>query len=238
MAWKDQTAKGGTFDKEAMLSNTPPSYDPEDYDPKLALKGAKNGVRVPFTINGIACGWCVFNKCFRPIEKNGNSWQWIPGADMDSIKVDGDKVAARTLMEIVKEYHRLRDIQNQERPKGVLPEEEGLLALIRFFGFRYAKPATVRVQISKLNTELIKLYNEMKSKESGKYTGDKPNGWFEEDNPLEFKTAEEQEEAKYSSKLMKGLYLSSDYRKPTKKKKQTSKYTPEQKTEIFSFLSS
>ena len=157
---------------------------------------------------------------------------------MEAIEVDGKKVPTPPLMEIVKEYHRLRDIQDQERPKDEDPPEEGLLALIRFLGFRYAKPSTVRVQISKFNKELVQFYNDMKSEKAGKYTGDKPNGWFEEDYPLEFKTAEEQEKAKYSSKLMKGLYLASDYRKPTKKKASKEKYSAEQKTEMWTFLSS
>ena len=40
MAWKDETAKDGKFDKEAALSKVPPSYKPEDLRTKASAKKA------------------------------------------------------------------------------------------------------------------------------------------------------------------------------------------------------
>ena len=244
MPFVDKTGPGKTWDKEKMLAKG--SYTSVAFRPKLQLKGAQNGEGLPWIINGIECGWCVFNKCFKPIQMKNKSeqedkydkYEFIENPDMDAIKVAVNEAPVFSLMEIMNEYHRLRNYQNEELPEGETQKEEGLLSLIRFLGYRYSTPTTLRVMISKKNKELIDLYNSNKKLKNGnkEAPGNPAGGWFEYDYPQEFMTADEQKKAGYSPKLMKGLYLHETYRKPTKIKPTQDKFTPEESEQLLAWL--
>ena len=211
MAWKDKTAPGGDFDKEKLTNES--TYTLNDYVPRLDLGGKV------FKINKINCGWDRFNKRFRPIKEVPTSdynlvgWDWDKSISMDALLTDGKDFLLPELIEI---HHNIRRIQDNNDTNN---QTTGILDLMKWMEYKFQTPDSLRVFLSNQNKVIISVYNRNCGKPA--FADETERGWFGKDFPNEFNSVKENKEIKYEYKLLKGLYLHTDYRKPTKHRSQT-----------------
>ena len=206
--YKDLKIDGSILDKAQLLKSG--AYYESDFFPKLDL-----GMN-PFLIKDTPCGWCRWHKRFSFIRPANNSigWEFVEDFDVDKLKVKSSDVPKVSLRELFMEYHRLRDLQDKETPVGTAPETLGLTDLMKYLQYRYQQPSTLRVHISKSNDKFVDIYNAQKE---GRAPKKYKNGWWSKDFPNEDLTPAAQKKIGYRSKLMKGLVLHPDLRKPTMK---------------------
>ena len=188
----------------------------------------------PFEINGYLCGWDKENICFRPMipdGENGEIWKFDPKVDLEKLKIPKDKLPKFTLKQLWVEYLRLRDLQDKDsesetnQSPDYVPKYNtlGLTDLMKWTGYKYQSPKTLRVYISKQNNKIIDTYNTAMKKKIGNDPPKKSNGkvlkngWWSYNNPMEDLTLKEQRKKKYKSKLMKGLNLNPNQIKTKKK---------------------
>ena len=230
--FKDLTAPGQKYDKSQKLSEL--VYSVADYLPRLDIVGFaivddgdlnESNSGTPFQINGFNAGWDRFNKIFRPIEKSSETaigWDWDKNPDWKRFnKTSG--IPAPTLPALVKEHHKLRDLQNEdsEASEGSKVKTTGLFDLMKWTGWKYRNTSSFRVYLSNQNVTIIKTYNKGCGKpDPGGKLG--AFGKFSQEKQDEY--------------LLKGLGVSSYYRKPRESKNNSLGISAADESQLFNML--
>ena len=229
--FKDDTAAGGEFDRDVNLENR--KYSVVDYYPRLDISDNKiiedgslseDNCGKTFKINGFDAGWDRFNKKFRPIERSSETsigWDWVKSPDWKKFD-DTSNVGPVSLRELVKEHHRLRDLQNKETAEGSKILTTGLFDLMKWTGWKYRNTSSFRVYLSNQNPKIIEIYN----KSCGKPDPGGKLGAFGKDF-----TQREQDHY-----LLKGLNVLSYYRKPRANTNKDVGISANDESLIFDFL--
>ena len=213
MPFSDITSAGALYDKHELIAQK--KFMPEHFYPAIRLDST------PFIINGITCGFDRWNKTMRAIKPTSQQDVWEYDESISLNKLTQGKKKAYSLSEIVQEHHRLRGIQS----RGELFADGGcgLISLMEWTDFQKVKMTGMRMLLTNLNTKMIEAYEETHGK-----------GSFDKAFPHEKGRGAP---AGYEYKLMKGLRMPTEYKKPRELSLVRSELDQKQKYWILDFLS-
>ena len=155
----------------------------------------------------------------RPIKPTNDSDIWEYDDSISLAKLTTGEKRKYSLKEIVTEHHRLRSIQNQGK---TFADAAGLISLMEWTGFEKIKMTGMRMMLSTLNNKMIEAYEESEGA-----------GAFQRHFPHEKGRGAP---AGYEYKLLKGLRMPLEYKKPRELSLVRSELAKDQKDWVLEFL--
>jgi len=219
MAFIDITAAGQEHDRFALIKSG--EYYEEDFAPAVKRDGSV------YSINNISCGWDRWNKAFRPIKsaKKKGTYTWDDSVDMNSLRVSKRHGRQYQVAELVAKHHALRAEQDKNPDAN-----EGLLSLMEWMGFTKQSSGSMRMYLMNTNKDkIINVYNSAKGSTTA----------FATDFPHDVARTKEERELipeGYEYKLMKGLQVPKEYKKPRSRLASQTGMSDEEKQGILDFL--